>query len=106
VSKGDRQTRHPLVMKRGCTVQDNDPRKHPRKYRPSLSPPVYRFRACPRCSGDLLNTDDHYGPETFCIQCGYRRENMPAARREIVRRMGLHRPDEKRSVSRAEVPVT
>lgn len=46
---------------------------NPRLHTPAPSPLTYQFRACPRCSGDLVNGRDEYGPETFCLQCGYRK---------------------------------
>ena len=29
------------------------------------------FKGCPRCSGDLMEEDDVFGPYTLCINCGY-----------------------------------
>ena len=29
------------------------------------------FKGCPRCSGDLVDQDDVFGPYTLCINCGY-----------------------------------
>ena len=30
-----------------------------------------RFRACPRCSGDIYYRSDHYGNYRECLQCGH-----------------------------------
>ncbi len=29
------------------------------------------LKSCPRCSGDLYEERDMYGPYTDCLQCGY-----------------------------------
>ena len=29
------------------------------------------FKACKRCSGDLYDTADIYGPYWHCLQCGH-----------------------------------
>jgi C4-type Zn-finger protein len=40
---------------------------------------LWRYKACPRCSGDLRLSEDlsrtsHYAKSYVCIQCGYRKE--------------------------------
>lgn len=32
---------------------------------------VVLFKACPRCTGDLLVNSDIYGRYVECLQCGY-----------------------------------
>ena len=29
------------------------------------------FKACPRCRGDMILGNDHYGRYMECLQCGY-----------------------------------
>ena len=31
---------------------------------------VIRFKACPRCHGDLMDGSDQFGSYLSCIQCG------------------------------------
>lgn len=31
---------------------------------------MIRFKACPKCQGDLIDRSDHYGHYLSCIQCG------------------------------------
>lgn len=32
---------------------------------------TFFFKACPRCTGDLLGTQDIYGKYIRCVQCGH-----------------------------------
>jgi len=32
---------------------------------------MFRLKACPRCKGDLVFEQDHWGWYEQCIQCGY-----------------------------------
>lgn len=31
---------------------------------------MIQFKACPRCHGDLISGEDHFGSYLSCIQCG------------------------------------
>ena len=35
---------------------------------------VVRFRACPRCSGDMHLRSENYGKYQACLQCGHVRD--------------------------------
>ena len=35
---------------------------------------MFWLKACPRCSGDLLQDHDQYGPFVSCLQCGLSRD--------------------------------
>lgn len=37
------------------------------------------LKACPRCQGDLILDQDHYGKYRTCIQCGYLRDLVETA---------------------------
>ena len=35
---------------------------------------MIKFKACPRCQGDLYLTEDAFGRFLSCMQCGYLRD--------------------------------
>ena len=41
---------------------------------------MIRFKACPKCRGDLYETEDTFGKFLNCIQCGYLKDlEIPVA---------------------------
>ena len=45
---------------------------------------MFRFRACPRCQGDLYTDRNEFDEdEIFCVQCGLRRFSSPELLIEI-----------------------
>lgn len=40
---------------------------------------MIRFKACPKCHGDLYLAEDIHGQFLNCIQCGYLRDLSPEA---------------------------
>ena len=32
---------------------------------------MMHFKGCLRCSGDMVDEDDVFGPYTICVNCGY-----------------------------------
>ncbi len=50
---------------------------------------MFKFRACPKCHGDLIVDKDQFGWYEECIQCGYNRDMrsvVPEEQIPIVRR--------------------
>jgi len=47
---------------------------------------MWRFKSCPKCSGNLFIDSDTDGWYVQCLQCGYRgdQDNMLKAERETV----------------------
>ena len=37
---------------------------------------MFWFKGCPRCSGDLYEDRDQYGPFISCVQCGFSKDIM------------------------------
>lgn len=37
---------------------------------------MFWFKRCPRCSGDLFEDRDTYGPFITCMQCGFTKDVM------------------------------
>ncbi len=37
---------------------------------------MFWFKQCPRCSGDLYNSRDCFGPFITCLQCGLNKDVM------------------------------
>jgi hypothetical protein len=37
---------------------------------------MFWFKGCPRCSGDLFEDRDQYGPFVTCVQCGFSKDIM------------------------------
>ena len=37
---------------------------------------MFWFKGCPRCSGDLFEDRDQYGPFVTCVQCGFSKDVM------------------------------
>jgi hypothetical protein len=37
------------------------------------------LKQCPRCQGDLVLDQDHYGSFKTCVQCGYLRDLVDTA---------------------------
>jgi hypothetical protein len=37
------------------------------------------LKECPRCQGDLILDQDHYGKYRTCLQCGYLRDLVETA---------------------------
>ena len=35
---------------------------------------MFWFKGCPRCSGDLYQDQDQYGPFITCMQCGFSKD--------------------------------
>ena len=50
---------------------------------------MLELKACPRCEGDIIKTQDTYGPYLDCLQCGYTSDisekRTPPGRRSILR---------------------
>jgi hypothetical protein len=40
------------------------------------------LKECPRCQGDLILDQDHYGKYKTCVQCGYLRDVVETAANE------------------------
>ncbi|MBM4433249.1 MAG: hypothetical protein FJ025_04545 [Chloroflexi bacterium] len=38
---------------------------------------MWKFKACPRCGGDIYIDNDQYGWFEHCLQCGYMGELRP-----------------------------
>lgn len=37
---------------------------------------MFWFKGCPRCTGDLYEDRDQYGPFITCVQCGFSKDIM------------------------------
>ncbi|MBM3943061.1 MAG: hypothetical protein FJ316_09090 [SAR202 cluster bacterium] len=37
---------------------------------------MFWFKGCPRCSGDVYEDQDQYGPFITCVQCGFSKDIM------------------------------
>ena len=35
---------------------------------------MFYFKSCPRCSGDLFQDSDTFGPYVNCAQCGFHKD--------------------------------
>ena len=35
---------------------------------------MFWFKHCPRCTGDLFEDQDQYGPFITCMQCGFTKD--------------------------------
>ena len=46
---------------------------------------MIRFKACPRCEGDIIQARDEYGPYLDCLQCGATIDLGASGRQSIVR---------------------
>ena len=51
---------------------------------------MWRFKSCPKCSGDLFIDWDMHGWYVQCLQCGYLydQDNRPKTKRETVPKEG------------------
>lgn len=43
-------------------------------FRPDLKKRLWKFRACPKCKGDMFPDEDEYNKYYTCLQCGWRSE--------------------------------
>ena len=62
---------------------------------------VVRFRACPRCSGDMNLRSDHYGEYHECLQCGFVRDlerELPLSLKVTIQK-GRQRPGRGRTAA-------
>ena len=48
---------------------------------------MLKFKACPKCQGDMSQCEDRYGKYLSCLQCGFLQELPEEAATEKRKRM-------------------
>ena len=49
---------------------------------------MMKFKACPRCRGDIAVLEDIYGKYLSCLQCGYLKDLVPVDLTTLTARNG------------------
>ena len=65
---------------------------------------MLKFKACPKCKGDIVLDRDQYGWYEQCIQCGYLRNIESVV--EVKQPRGEEKEEEKKVPSRSRKKAT